>query len=319
MSVTPVAIIQAEPSPGIDDALVRTRALAREAAEGGARLVVFPETWIPGYPAWIDYCRDAALWSHPPSKAAYRAIAENSVAVEGDSGRRLQAIAREVEVTLVVGISERVERGPGRNTLYNAIVTLGPDGAILNHHRKLVPTFTEKLIWGPGDADGLQAVDTPAGRVGSLVCWEHWMPLPRQAMHDSGEDIHVAIWPTVHEDHQLGSRHYAFEGRCFVLAAGCLLRARDLPPGLEPHPGTPDDWILRGGSAVIGPDGRYVCEPVFDRETIVRAELDTGRNREEAMNLDVSGHYARPELFDLDIVRQGRSVRFPPPARTTSE
>ena len=162
-------------------------------------------------------------------------------------------------MTLVVGIVERVAAGPGRGTLYNAVLTFGPDGALLNHHRKLVPTYTERMVWGPGDADGLRAVDTPAGRVGALVCWEHWMPLARHALHESGEDLHVALWPTAHEMLQVASRSYAFEGRCFVLVAGSLLRASSLPPELEPHPDRvthPDQWVMRGGSAIVGPDGR---------------------------------------------------------------
>ncbi len=310
-----VAIVQHRSSARLDQALEQTVDLAHQAAVGGAELVVFPETWIPGYPAWIDSAPGAAFWNHEPVKAAWADIAANSIDVDGPSGRRLQALARELDVSLVIGISEQVGHGPGRNSLYNALLTIGPDGSLLNHHRKLVPTFSEKLIWAYGDVDGLRAVDTPVGRVGSLVCWEHWMPLPRQAMHDAGEDLHVAVWPTVHADHQLASRHYAFEGRCHVLAAGALLHRDDVPAGLAPEesriPG--DDWLLRGGSCIIGPDGRFLVEPVFDRETIIHAELDLGRNRREAMNLDVSGHYHRRELMSLTLKPNGRAVSRPAP------
>jgi predicted amidohydrolase len=164
-------------------------------------------------------------------------------------------------------------------------------------------------MWGTGDAEGLRAVDTPAGRVGGLVCWEHWMPLARQALHESGEDVHVAVWPTAHEMHQVASRHYAFEGRCFVLAAGSLMRASALPPELEPHPErvtSSAQWVLRGGSAIIGPDGRYVVEPVYDEPRVLVAELDLGRIREESMTLDVTGHYHRPELFEFGVFPTGR-------------
>src|SRR5690606_240396 len=154
--------------------------------------------------------------------ARYRSA---SVDVAGDDGRALSAIARDTGVTLVVGVSERLSGGPGYGTLYNALLTYGPAGTLLNHHRKLLPTYTEGMVWGHGDTAGLRAVDTPSGRVGGLVCWEHWMPLSRQALHNSGEDVHVAVWPTVQERHQIASRHYAFEGRCFVLAAGSLMRA----------------------------------------------------------------------------------------------
>lgn len=137
------------------------------------------------------------------------------------------------------------------------------------------------------------------------------MPLARQAMHDSGEDIHVALWPTAHEQLQLASRAYAFEGRCYVLAAGSLMRASALPPELEPHPDrvqSPDQWVLRGGSSIIGPDGRYVAEPVYDEPRILTADLDLGRLRGERMALDVGGHYSRPDVLRLEVVQRGRRV-----------
>jgi nitrilase len=301
--------VQAEVSPDLETGLERTRALAKEAAEGGAELIVFPETWLPGYPAWLDLCRDAALWDHAPVKAVFARVAENSVSVPGPALDHLAETAREAGATLVVGVSERVDRGAGRGTLYNSLLTLGPDGRLLNHHRKLMPTYTERMVWGAGDVEGLRAVDTPAGRVSALVCWEHWMPLARQALHESGEDVHVAVWPTAHEMHQVASRQYAFEGRCYVLAAGSLMRASALPPELEPHPERvthPEQWVLRGGSAIIGPDGKYVAGPVYDEPALLVAELDLGRTREESMTLDVTGHYHRPELFDFRALRTGR-------------
>jgi predicted amidohydrolase len=302
-----VAIVQAEVASDLEHGIERTRALTRNAARDGAALVVFPETWLPGYPAWLDVCRDVALWDHGPVKRVFARMAENSVVVGGDSGRALADISREHRVTLVIGITERVEADVGRGTLYNALLTFGPDGALLNHHRKLVPTYTERMVWGPGDAQGLGAVDTPAGRVGGLICWEHWMPLARQAMHESGEDIHVAVWPTAHEMHQVASRQYAFEGRCFVLAAGSLMRASALPAELEPHPdrvSSADQFVLRGGSAIIGPDGGYLAGPVYDDTCTLHAEIDLRRVREESMSLDVAGHYHRPDCLELVVTRR---------------
>lgn len=304
-----VAIIQAEVQPTVEATLALSAELAREARGQGARLLAFPEVWIPGYPAWLDTCRDVALWDHPPVKAAWARMAAESVAVPGPACDRLAAIARENDAVVVVGATERVEEGPGRGTLYNTLLTFGPDGSLLNHHRKLMPTYTERLVWGQGDAAGLRAVDTPVGRVGGLICWEHWMPLARQALHDSGENIHVAVWPTVHEMHQVASRAHAFEGRCFTLACGSLMRARGLPPGLEPHPGKvrgPDTLVLRGGSAIIGPNGMFVTEPVFDRTAVLVAELDLERCRAESMTLDVTGHYARPDALALTVHRGDR-------------
>lgn len=301
------AVVQAEQPGSLASGLDRTRALAKDAADQGARLVVFPETWLPGYPTWIDYCRDAGLWDHAPVKAVFARLAENSVAIPGDSFDALAGIARDLEITLVLGVSERVDAGGARGTLFNTLLTFGPDGTLLNHHRKLTPTYTERLLWGPGDTAGLRAVDTPAGRVGGLICWEHWNPLARQAMHDSGEDVHVAVWSAVvgaNGMHQEASRCYAFEGRCHVIAAGQLMRAGSLPPELEASPAKvtgPDQLLLRGGSAIIAPDGAYLAGPLYDEPGILVAELEYRRNREESMTLDVSGHYQRPDLFELTV------------------
>jgi predicted amidohydrolase len=305
-----VAICQDEVAADLRAGVAHTAALARRAAADGAQLIVFPETWLPGYPAWLDVCRDVALWDNAQVKAVYARMAAESVTIPGNACDALASVARDTKTTLVVGVVERVVAGRGAGTLYNAILTFGPDGRLLNHHRKLVPTYTEQLVWGRGDADGLRSVRIDDIHVGALVCWEHWMPLARQALHEAGEDVHVALWPTVHEMHQVASRQYAFEGRCYVLAAGSLMRAKSLPPELEPHPDrvtSPDHWILRGGSAIIGPDGRYVVEPTFDRSIIVMADLDLVRTREERMTLDVAGHYARDDALSLTIHRTGRS------------
>lgn len=306
MAKTTAAIIQAEVQPTARATLALSAERAREAAARQAGLIVFPETWLPGYPAWLDVCRDVALWNWGPANQAYAAMAEQSVVVgRGALFEGLQAIARDNDVVLVCGVTERVDHGPGRGTLYNALLTFGPDGRLLNHHRKLVPTFTERLVWGPGDTAGLRAVATPVGRVGGLVCWEHWMPLARYALHESGEDVHVAAWPAVHELHQVASRAHAFEGRCFVLAAGGLMRASTMPAGLEPHPEkvpSPDSLVLRGGSCIIGPNGKFLVEPVFDREAVLVAELDLDQCRVEGFTRDVTGHYQRRDAFDFGVL-----------------
>ena len=304
MTSTRVAVVQAEVAPDLDHGLALTRQLTQAAADRGATLVVFPETWIPGYPAWLDVCRDVALWDHGPVKRVFARMAENSVDITGESGRALGAIAKDAGVTLVVGITERVSSGTGRGTLYNALLTYASDGTLLNHHRKLVPTYTERMVWGQGDAAGLVAVETSAGRIGGLVCWEHWMPLARQALHDSGEDIHVAVWPTAHEMLQVASRHYAFEGRCFVVVAGSLMRMNALPPELEVHPDKASQtWALRGGSAIIAPNGQYLAGPVFEEPCTLVADLDLAQVREESMSLDVAGHYSRPDVLTIRVDR----------------
>ena len=297
-----VAIVQAAPvSLDLAASLEKGIALIRNAATRGARLIAFAETWLPGYPIWLDYCPDIALWNHEPAKQVFARLRQNSVVVPGPQTERLGALARELDVSIVIGANERAG-----GTLYNALLMFTPDGALARHHRKLVPTHTERMIWGQGDAAGLGAVATPGGRVGGLICWEHWMPLARQAMHDSGEEIHVAVWPTAHDLHQLASRHYAFEGRCFVLACGAISRARDLPAELrlpEELSSDPERLLQRGGSAVIAPDASYIAGPVFDEETIIEAEIDLEHIDREQMTLDVSGHYARPDLFSFEVRR----------------
>jgi len=303
-----VAAVQAISEPTLARGLQKTETLTRQAAAAGAQLVAFPETWLPGYPIWLDACRDVAVWDSPAVKAVFARHAAESVDVRGEGGTRLSQIAASAGVTLVIGVVERVAGGPGYHTLYNALLTYGPDGTLLNHHRKLMPTHSERLLWGPGDAAGLRAVDLPGYRLGGLVCWEHWMPLSRQALHESGEDIHVAVWPTVHEMHQVASRSYAFEGRCFVIATGSLLRASGLPPELEPHPSRvsgPDQYVLRGGSAIIAPGGSYLRGPIYDAEETLHAQLDLATVARESMTLDVAGHYSRPDCFEF-AVRNGR-------------
>ena len=211
--------------------------------------------------------------------------------------------ARDLKIAVVMGANERIDDGPGNGTLYNSLLTISEDGQLKNHHRKLVPTYTERLVWGNGDGRGLEAVSTAAGRVGGLICWEHWMPLARMALHNSGEHIHVAVWPTVHDVHQLASRHYAFEGRCFVLAVGLMMPDGDLPRELREGVASRADygqWIERGGSAIIGPDSHYVLDPVFDREELLICDLDLNQIDREMMTFDVSGHYSRPDLFRFE-------------------
>ncbi|HKP87520.1 MAG TPA: carbon-nitrogen hydrolase family protein [Blastocatellia bacterium] len=300
-----VAAVQAAPVYlDLNASVEKARALIAEAAAGGAKLVVFPETWLPGYPAWLDCCRDVALWDYEPVKKVFARLMENSVPVPGRVTEALAQAARENEVALNISVHERVAEGAGRGTLYNTMLTFASDGTLLNRHRKIMPTFSERMIWGKGDGSSLLAVDTVAGRVGGLICWEHWMPLARHALHLSGEDIHVAAWPQVKEMNLVASRQYAFEGRCFVVAVGAIMKARELPPELEPIHSlkqNPDAFVLNGGSAIIAPDGELLAGPVFDEETILTADLDFARIAEESMALDVTGHYSRPDIFEFKL------------------
>lgn len=295
-----VAAVQAAPVfLDLAASLDKLEEWTRKAAGEGAKIVAFPETWLPGYPAWIDSSPEAAIWGHAGSRALHARLMENAVVVPGPAAERLAILAREFEVTLVVGAHEREGR-----TLFNALFVFGPDGTLLNHHRKLVPTYTERLVWGQGDGHGLKAVEVDGVRIGGLICWEHWMPLARQAMHDEREDIHVAMWPGVHEMHQVASRHYAFEGRCFVIAAGSILRVDQMPAELPPeerYTKDPKGLMISGKSAIIGPSGKYLAGPVADIETVVVADCDLDEIARESQTLDVSGHYSRPDVLELRV------------------
>ena len=306
-----VAAVQAAPVYlDLPASLARAETLIAQAAATGAKLVVFPETWLPGYPAWLDSCRDVNVWDSPAVKQVYRRLVENSVVVPGPVTEVLGAAARRHGIVLNISVHERVLAGPGRGTLFNTMLTFDADGTLALVHRKLLPTYTERLLWGPGGGRSLHAVSTAVGRVGGLICWEHWMPPARQRLHESGEDIHVAAWPQLKEMNLVASRHYAFEGRCFVVAAGALMQVRDLPAELTALPelaATPDAFVLHGGSVIIGPDGTVLAGPIYDEEVILTAEIDLARILEEQMTLDVAGHYSRPDVF-------GPAYEFPPSA-----
>ncbi len=299
-----VAAVQAAPVFMDREASVaKACRLIAEAGAGGARLAVFPETWLPGYPVWLDVAPGAALWDHAPAKEVFTRLVANAVEVPGPATEAVAAAAAQAGCAVVMGINER-ERGRPSGTLYNAIVTIGADGRLLGRHRKLIPTYTERLVWGRGDGSTLDVYDTPLGRLGGLVCWEHWMPLARHAMHVAGEQIHAALWPTVKEIHLVASRHYAFEGRCFVVAVGSVLRRDQVPADLAifQHDGlAPDAHLHAGGSAVIGPDGHFLAGPAGPEEAILYADLDLARIPAEHLTFDAVGHYGRPDVFTLTV------------------
>jgi nitrilase len=316
-----VAVVQHPPVfLNLARSIERAIALTRDAASHGAQVVVFPETWLPGYPVWLDDAPTAGLWDYAPAKALYQVLADNALTVPGPEFEALKTVAQEVAVTLVMGAHERAG-----GTLYNTMLLFGADGGH-RVHRKLMPTYTERLVWGMGDGSTLDVLPTPFGAIGGLICWEHWMPLARAAMHATREAIHVAQWPGVKELHLLASRHYAFEGQCFVVAAGAILTRGEMLAGfdslalgsdhpartlLEAIPGDAATVLLRGGSAIIAPDTTYVVGPAVGEAITLHADLDLRRIAEGHLALDVDGHYARPDVFQLTVNQQPQaSVRF---------
>jgi predicted amidohydrolase len=306
MSTVRAAVVQTSPVLFDREASVEKacRWVARAAGEG-ARLIAFPETFVPGYPFWVD-TGTFGQWDHAPSKEVHRRLLESAVEVPSAATDTLAEAAREAGAVVAISVNERDARG---RMLWNALLTFDADGRLVGHHRKLVPTFAERLVWTPGDAAGLRVHDTAAGKVGGLLCWEHWMPAPRQVLHDGGEEFHVASWPHLREPYVLASRHYAFEGRCFVLAAGMVLRSGELP-GDFPEQFLPegirgkDVSMLVGGSCIIGPDGSFLAGPVEEEEALLTADLDPAILPAESLALDTGGHYSRPDLFRLQVERR---------------
>lgn len=303
-SLRRVAIVQHSPAVlDIAEGLFRARRWIREAAADGAQLVAFPESWLGGYPAWMF---DMAGWDDPEAKRWYGTFLENSLEVAGEEFQQLRDAAADAEVTVVMGFNERARAQSG--SVFNSLATIGPDGAVLNVHRKLTPTHTERLGWAPGDAHGLRVVETALGRVGGLICWEHWHPLARFALHAQDEQIHVAAWPDTSEMHLMASRTYAFEGRCFVLAAGQYLELADVPDELQAAydrgvgPVSDDPALcFDGGSAVFGPDGGVIAEAGRGNATILHAEVDLVERDRQSHDLDVAGHYGRDDIFSLQV------------------
>jgi len=300
-----VAIIQVSPVYlDLAKSLEKMHHYIKTATAKGAQMIVFGETWLCGYPSWLDHCPNIAIWDHEPTKDVFLKMLKSGVEVPSKTTEQIGKWAKQYKVTIMVGANE-VAAKKGNGTIYNSLLLFDPKGNLVNHHRKLMPTYTEKMLYGHGDGVGLKTVDTGFGEIGGLICWEHWMPLSRQALHNEKEIIHVAVWPCVFERHQIASRHYAFEGRCFVIAAGQILRVSDMPKELEMPDhlkDKPDHMMLNGGSCVIGPDGNYLLEPQFDIEGVLLCEIkDLDQAYKERMTLDVTGHYQRLDVFDFKV------------------
>jgi predicted amidohydrolase len=298
------AAIQSAPVFLDRDATVdKTLTLIEQAAASGAKLVVFPETWIPGYPEWIF---GTARWNDPPAKRLFARLRRNSVEVPSPVTDALCQAARRHEVVLVVGINER-DAAFSTGTLYNSLLFISERGELLGVHRKIMPTHAERILWGQGDGSTLHVFDTVVGRLGGLCCWEHWMPLTRFAMHAKGEQVHVAAWPDLPEFNHIASRHYAFEGRCYVVAAGMVMAREDVPADFEApealglSSSQPGRQILKGGSGIIAPDAKWIAGPAGGEETILYGEIDVARIAEEQLSLDTAGHYNRPDIFRLTV------------------
>ncbi len=306
-----VALVQQPPVfLNLADSMRKAISLIEEASREDANVIVFPETWLPGYPVWIDSAPEAAQWDSAGSKALHRLLLENSMGIPGPELDQLLYAGLKHHIHIIMGAHERIG-----NSLYNIMLLLDTDGKSFVLRRKLVPTHGERLVWGRGDGSTLGALQTDFGPVGGLICWEHWMPAARAAMHAHHEVLHIAQWPGVHELHDLASRHYAFEGQCFVAAAGTVLTRQNVLEGfhslrrtepeawdiLQSIPGDDATVLYNGGSSLIAPDSSYIIEPCFGKPAVLYGEIEPGQVLEGLQRLDVDGHYSRPDVFSFNI------------------
>ena len=295
MSIMRAAVVQAAPIPfNREGTLEKVRSLTAQAAHQRAQLVVFPEAFVSGYPKGLDFGARVGLRT-PEGREDFRRYFESAVDVPGPSIEFLRNVARENAVYLVIGVIER-EGG----TLYCTVLFLSPDGSFLGKHRKLMPTAMERLIWGFGDGSTMPVFDTPIGRLGAVICWENYMPLLRTAMYAKGIQLYCAPTADDRDTWVPSMQHVALEGRCFVLSCNQFTTRADFPADYRAvHGDDPRTVISRGGSCIVSPLGKLLAGPNFEGEAILSAELDMSDITRGKYDFDVTGHYARPDVFQL--------------------
>lgn len=295
-----VAVVQVGTVLGDREATLRKiRAYATECRQKGAAIAVFPEALIGGYPKGLLFGVSLGIRSND-GRRLFQAYAEQAIEVPGPVVASLCSLAKETSLYLVVGV---IERAGG--TLYCTALYFGPEGQLLGKHRKLMPTAFERVIWGAGDGSTLDVVDAPIGRFGALICWENYMPLARMAMYEQNIDLYCT--PTV-DDREVWIptvRHIAREGRCFVLSS-CQYLTRDAyPEAWRKHGPELSATMIRGGSCVVDPLGEVIAGPLYDTEGVIAAQIDIGQRLAAQFDLDVAGHYARPDVFEFAVKRPG--------------
>ncbi len=280
-----------------------------EAAREKAELIVFGEALLPGYPFWLAHTEGAA-WDLKVNKELHAHYTRNAIQIEAGELDAICKLANKHNMAVYLGMMERA-KDRGGHSLYCSLVYINPQGEIKSVHRKLQPTYDERLTWAPGDGNGLQVHPLKQFTVGGLNCWENWMPLPRTALYGQGENLHVAVWPGGLHNTKDITRFIARESRSFVISVSSLMRTSDFPKNtphldkiLEKAPNT----LANGGSAIAGPDGEWIIEPIVDKEGLIYETLDFNRVYEERQNFDPVGHYSRPDVTKLTVNRERQST-----------
>lgn len=291
------AVVQAGPVPfDLERSLEKVRSWMEAAAGAGAKVVVFPEAFLGGYPKGADFGTRVGIRS-AEGRRWFRRYFESAIEVPGPAVEELARMAKSCGLYVVIGVIER-----DLGTLYCTALFFDAEGGFLGKHRKLVPTAMERILWGAGDGSTLPVFATPAGRIGAVICWENYMPLLRMAMYAKGIELYCA--PTV-DDRETWIptiRHIALEGRCFVLSACQFIRRAAYPADYSTIQGDdPETVLIRGGSAIVSPLGELLAGPHYEGEALLTADLDLGRIAEGKFDLDVAGHYARPDVFRLEV------------------
>jgi nitrilase len=308
VSTFKIAVVQAAPVVLNREATVsKACELIAEAGRSGARLVVFPEAFIPTYPDWV--------WRIPPGQHRvladmYAELLEQSVEIPSPVTENLSQAARQAGVYVAMGLNERNAQASNAS-LYNTLLYIGPEGDLLGKHRKLVPTAPERMVWAQGDGSTLEVYDTSLGKLGGLICWENYMPLARYTLYAWGVQIYLAPTWDNGEPWLSTLRHIAKEGRAYVIGCSIAMQKQDIPDRFEfkaKYYSEVGEWINKGDSAIVSPDGKFVAGPLHAEEGILYAELDPRQMRGSKWNLDVAGHYARPDVFRLTVSKEDRPM-----------
>lgn len=280
-----------------------------QAGAQGCDLVIFGEGLLPGYPFWLSLT-DGADFDSTMHKEIYAHYVRNSIQVEQGELDGLCVIAKRNKIAVYLGMIERASNRGG-HSLYCSLVYIDQEGKIRSVHRKLQPTYEERLTWSPGDGNGLQVHPLKAFAVGGLNCWENWMPLARTALQGLGENLHIAVWPGSDSNTRDITRFIAKESRSFVISVSGLMKQEDFPEGtpyLEKILEKAPKILANGGSCIAGPDGEWIVEPVLEKEGLIIKSLDIGRVLEERQNFDGAGHYSRPDVTKLTVNRERQSI-----------